>query len=235
MISINKIINFENNDIYKYSHEVLIFKIKNILNVEFAKVLYKTIFHLKDKYWYSAVGFDNLKNESKILKKNKKRIDFFKKKAKNNFKKDKFSYIFEKTMIYTKYEISELEKTLRLILGSNLFISYLNKITNNKLNLTKLNTMFVSRYKSGHYLAPHSDINNGKLAFVINLSYNWKPQYGGILHILNNDRTEILHSFVPSFNNMVIFEIPEEGIPHYVSNVSPNIKNIRYALTGWYS
>ena len=39
--------------------------------------------------------------------------------------------------------------------------------------------MFLSRYKSGHFLAPHSDINNGKLAFVFNLTKNWKPQYGG--------------------------------------------------------
>ena len=78
------------------------------------------------------------------------------------------------------------------------------------------------------------DINNGKLAFVFNLTKNWKPQYGGILHFLNTNRTDILHSFVPSFNNLLIFEVPKEGIPHYVSHIAPLVKYNRYALTGWY-
>ena len=93
----------------------------------------------------------------------------------------------------------------------------------------------LSKYKSGNFLAPHSDINNGKIAFVFNFSVNWKPQYGGVLHFLSEDRTNIIDSYVPMFNSMMIFEIPKDGIPHFVSHIAPNVKRNRYALTGWYS
>ena len=45
----------------------------------------------------------------------------------------------------------------------------------------------MSRYKGGHFLSPHSDKGNGKIAFVISLTKKWKPEYGGILHFMNDD------------------------------------------------
>ena len=30
-------------------------------------------------------------------------------------------------------------------------------------------------------------------------------------------------------------EVPEKGIPHFVSHVVPDTKNTRYAITGWLS
>ena len=125
------------------------------------------------------------------------------------------------------------EKTIRNLLMSPYFLDLIYKITN--IKVTQLNQVFLSKYKSGNFLAPHSDINNGKIAFVFNFSVNWKPQYGGILHFLSEDRTNIIDSFVPMFNSMMIFEIPKDGIPHFVSHVVPNVKRSRYALTGWYS
>ena len=112
------------------------------------------------------------------------------------------------------------------------FINYLNNITS--LNLSKLNTLFLSKYKGGNFLSPHSDRGNGKLAFVLNLTKNWKPQYGGILHFMNNDKTEIIESFMPLFNNLMLFEVPENGIPHFVSHVVPYLRYERYSITGWF-
>ena len=130
--------------------------------------------------------------------------------------------------------ISYFEFILRKTLNSHAFIDILNNITG--LNLTQLTTLFLSKYKSGNFLSPHSDQGNGRLAFVINLSKFWKPQYGGNLHFLNDDRTEIIETFVPGFNNMLIFYVPEEnGIPHYVSHIAPNVKFSRYAITGWFN
>jgi Rps23 Pro-64 3,4-dihydroxylase Tpa1-like proline 4-hydroxylase len=103
------------------------------------------------------------------------------------------------------------------------------------MNITKLNQVFISKYKAGHFLSPHSDKGNGRLAFVINITKNWLPQYGGNLHFLNNDRKIIIDSISPIFNSMILFEIPEpEGIPHFVSHVIPGIKISRYAISGWY-
>ena len=129
--------------------------------------------------------------------------------------------------------LSYYEFKLRDKLNSAEFINALNEITN--LNLTKCNTMFLSKYKSGHFLAPHSDKGNGTLAFVLYLTKNWKPHYGGNLHFMNDERTEITSSHTPSFNNMVIFEVPKDiGISHYIGHVAPNVKHIRYAITGWF-
>ena len=100
---------------------------------------------------------------------------------------------------------SFLEYILRKHMSSPEFINYLNNITS--LNLSKLNTLFLSKYKGGNFLSPHSDRGNGKLAFVLNLTKNWKPQYGGILHFMNNDKTEIIESFMPLFNNLMLFEV----------------------------
>ena len=106
----------------------------------------------------------------------------------------------------------------------------MNKITG--LELTHLTTLFISKYKSGNFLSPHSDRGNGRLAFVINLTKFWKPQYGGNLHFMNDDRTEILDTFVPEFNNLVVFYVPEgDGVPH----VDPNVKHNRFAVTGWFT
>jgi Rps23 Pro-64 3,4-dihydroxylase Tpa1-like proline 4-hydroxylase len=231
-ININKIFNFKNS-ITKYEHDTLIFKIDNIFNMNFAKLIYNTITLLPDKYWYNMSCFNNEYDKCKIINKNNKRINNFKNKANKSFIKDEFSFNFSKTMIYTQNEITKIELLLRNILGSNDFIKYLNKITN--LNLIKLNDMFISKYKSGDFLAPHSDRSNGKLAYVINMSLNWKPQYGGNLHFMNNERTEIIHTLTPSFNNLVIFEVPDDGIPHYVSHIVPNLNKTRYAISGWFS
>ena len=71
-----------------------------------------------------------------------------------------------------------LEFCVRKQLNSEKFIKMINNITNIRMSL-KLNTMFLSKYKSNNFLSPHSDKGNGKVAFVLNLSKFWKPQYGG--------------------------------------------------------
>ena len=81
-----------------------------------------------------------------------------------------------------------------------------------------------------------SDKGNGKIAFVLNLSKFWKPQYGGILHFLDEERKNIIDSYVPDFNNLILFEVPEDhDRPHFVSHIATNIKHSRYAITGWYN
>ncbi len=126
-----------------------------------------------------------------------------------------------------------LEYCIRKHLNSEKFINMINSITNK--NITQLSTLFMSKYKSNNFLNPHSDKGNGKIAFVLNLSKFWKPQYGGILNFLDESKNNIIKSFVPGFNNLILFEVPEDSNkPHFVSHVSPNIKHSRFAITGWY-
>ena len=204
-------------------------KIDNFLNRNFAESLYNAC--ITEKNWILASGIDKNKYEKKHIPQNDKINQSQIKNVSSAFGKDQFSYAFYRSMNGEKMNYHEF--TLRKILNSAEFIRILNEITN--LNLTKLNTLFMSKYTSGNFLSTHSDKGNGRLAFVINLSKNWKPQYGGNLHFLNEDRTEIIDTFVPGFNNLTIFYVPENtGIPHYVSHVSPNVKNQRFAISGWF-
>lgn len=206
--------------------------IKDIFDSSFAILFYKTIIKIPSSAWNIVCGVENTKYEKPLTKKNKKSNEDNARKARKTFGEDSFSYVFYRTMCDEKIRFLP-EKTMRNLLMSPYFMDLIYKITN--IKVTQLNQVFLSKYKSGNFLAPHSDINNGKIAFVFNFSVNWKPQYGGILHFLSEDRTNIIDSYVPMFNSMMIFEIPKDGIPHFVSHIAPNVKRSRYALTGWYS
>ena len=203
-------------------------QIQEILMNEVAELLLK--YAQTQKNWILASGYDSMKYEKMVNKVNEKANENQIRNIQNKFKNDQFSYVFHRTM--NNNQPSFLEFNLRKHMSSNEFINFLNEITN--LNLTKLNTLFLSKYKGGNFLSPHCDKGNGRLAFVLNLTKNWKPQYGGILHFLNNEKTEIVQSYNPIFNNLMLFEVPENGIPHFVSHVVPYIKQERYAITGWY-
>ena len=78
----------------------------------------------------------------------------------------------------------------------------------------------ITRFGAGHFLNIHDDNvkdKNRVAAFVINLTKEWRPDWGGALHLLDK-QGQITNSFVPSFNEINIFKIP---IDHYVGYVSP--------------
>lgn len=222
----------ELNNIEDFNKEFLLkkkLKINNFLNNTFAENIFKYAY--LDKNWMLATGIDKNKFEKLANLQNDKINTLQIKNVNTAFSNDQFSYIFYRTMNGAK--MSFFEYSLRQTLSSKNFIDKLNQITG--LGLTKLTTLFLSKYKAGNFLSPHTDRGNGKLAFVINLSKYWKPQYGGILHFMNEDRTEILESVVPSFNTFFIFEIPvDKGISHFVSHVNPSVKHNRFAITGWF-
>jgi Rps23 Pro-64 3,4-dihydroxylase Tpa1-like proline 4-hydroxylase len=187
---------------------------------------------MNEKRWILSTGIDKNRFEKMDNNQTKKINSLQIKNVQKAFSNNSFSYIFYKSMNNTK-TMSFLEYKLRKYLNSNEFINKLNEMTN--LNLSSLNTLFLSKYISGNFLSPHSDKGNGKLAFTIQLTKNWKPQYGGILHFTNEERNEIIESYVPGFNNLMIFYVPEnKGIPHFVSHVSPNVKYPRFAVSGWF-
>ena len=208
-------------DIYAKTSKI---KISNFLNEYFAEELFK--YAVLEKNWNLATGIDNQKYEKQDNIQNDKINNLQIKNVNAAFGKDHFTYIFYRTMNNGK-NMSYFEFTLRKILNSSEFLTMLNEITD--LGLTKLTTMFMSKYKAGNFLSPHTDKGNGRMAFVINLTKFWKPQYGGNLHFMNDERTEIIDTFVPEFNNLILFYVPEEnGISHYVSHVEQSVK--KYAL-----
>jgi len=93
--------------------------------------------------------------------------------------------------------------------------------------------VFLSNYGKNDFLTLHHDINKGDIAVTISLTYDWDPNYGGILHFCDDEKN-IYKSVVPKLGNINIFKLdPDNGIDHFVSRVTVD-KN-RYTLVAWYS
>ena len=93
---------------------------------------------------------------------------------------------------------------------------------------------FISSYESGDYLSMHTDKNKGNVAFILNLTQNWKPEFGGMLNILSTDGS--FKAIPPDFNSLILMEVDEtKGTQHFVSEVSKYVTSNRIAYSGWYT
>lgn len=209
--------------------------VPNFLEMTYANQYYQFLNKEMDENWWHLSAFDG---KEKIIipntEENQEKIQEAKNLANQVFKDDQFSYAFYRTYNNHFPECDCLECDFRKKAKSQKFIDVLNKITG--LNLVKNNELFVSRYGANCFLSVHNDNGNGRIAFIINLTKDWKPQYGGNFHLLSTDRTNIRKAVTPTFNSLTVFKVPEEtGIPHYLSHVVSTIDKYRYAITGWFS
>lgn len=92
---------------------------------------------------------------------------------------------------------------------------------------------FASRFRSGDFLSKHSDSASGTnrlCAFVLNLTKQWRPHWGGHLLMLD-EQASTAEILLPTFNQLVVFRVPK---PHLVSAVMSPCPGVRYACTGWF-
>ena len=81
-------------------------------------------------------------------------------------------------------------------------------------------------------MRPHSDDNkNRRLALVIYLSPDWKKEFGGVLHVVDNSgkTTEIL----PEYNSMIAFDVLAAPA-HLVTPTCSAGQQQRLSIGGWY-
>ena len=89
-----------------------------------------------------------------------------------------------------------------------------------------------TRYSKGHFLTEHDDDVVGKnrlAAYVLNLTPQWKSDWGGGLIFPDDDEHAV--AWFPKFNVLNIFTVPQK---HSVTMVSPFAAEQRYSLTGWF-
>lgn len=89
-----------------------------------------------------------------------------------------------------------------------------------------------TRYLPGHFLTRHDDDVEGKnrvAAYVLNLSPEWQPEWGGLLQF-HDAAGEVTGAMVPGFNVLNLFRVPQS---HSVSIVAPFAAAPRYSITGW--
>jgi len=87
-------------------------------------------------------------------------------------------------------------------------------------------------YTRGSFLNLHTDevqIENRRLAYVINLTAHWRPDWGGLLHF-DDGAGNVIETFFPHFNSLSLFLVPQN---HFVSFVAPYAQSERLAITGW--
>lgn len=89
-----------------------------------------------------------------------------------------------------------------------------------------------TRYLPGHYLNQHDDARDGagrRLAYVLNLTPRWRPDWGGLLAFVDRDG-HVAEAYSPAFNALNLFRVPQ---PHLVSAVATFAGGPRLSITGW--
>lgn len=93
-------------------------------------------------------------------------------------------------------------------------------------------TASLTRYDRGQYLLPHDDTDSRddrRAAYVLNLSEDWWPDYGGLLQFLDESRN-VTECFTPHLGSLALFKVPQL---HAVSLVAAHAPRSRFAVTGW--
>ena len=90
-----------------------------------------------------------------------------------------------------------------------------------------------TRYGAGQFLKDHDDKSEEEYrvaAFVFNLTPEWHRDWGGYLQFYD-EKGNIEDAFIPCYNALNIFTVPQAHSVSYIANYTPAM---RYAITGWF-
>jgi len=217
--------------------------IRNFLEEDAAESLYKFFNQEMPADWWCVANFipgsdvtyltDRPENRSHItLLKEKANKAFYENSTDPNFIGG-LTYHFYRTVNDHYENCSCGECNFKQWLLSPEMLDFLHGISEERY--TKTFTTFASKYSEGCFLAPHTDESNGDIGFVLQLTKNWKPQWGGNLHFMDDSGFIIEKTEVPTFNSLTIFRLPDQkGKWHNVSHVNPGVKQNRIAYSGWF-
>lgn len=110
------------------------------------------------------------------------------------------------------------------------FLSLLRKITGEPR--VAFADAQATRYGPGDFLTAHDDGVAGKnrlAAFVLNLTPQWRADFGGLLAFVDADG-HVAEAYTPAFNALNVFRVPHL---HAVTAVAPFAPGWRYSVTGW--
>jgi len=203
--------------------------IKDFLPEQEAKAISTAIYNTPSNWWsyaYKHAGLEKPKyfTDTAFGTSERKKEDVL---VTNSFQTGAFSYKFRRSTTHvptcTCYECNfkkqYLEKEVKTLVSE--VCGFKNPY---------IFESFTSVYSSGDFLNTHKDHNRG-VAFIYQLTPNWLPEYGGALHILGNEPQVIY----PEFNTLTLMQLENDGVPHFVSEVSERAPYARVAITGWYN
>lgn len=190
---------------------------------------------MPEDWWFAAIR--RASAPPQLLRRtpaNRSAIEAHARVARSAFARGEFGYFFFRTLSdHPAACRCEVCATQRLLASAGT-LSALNEITGCRLQRTR--ESFASRYDAGCFLGVHTDAQQGRVAFVWNLTKHWHPQWGGQLHLLHSDGLQTKTVIAPQFNTLVLVNVADPpGKPHFVSHVAPEVPGSRLAVSGWYS
>lgn len=146
-----------------------------------------------------------------------------------------FQYLFDNYPVYDAYYsgriVSDDLKALFEFLNCEAVLDFVREVTG--IDDIAYADAQATRYRAGHFLTEHDDDVAGKnrcAAFVLNLTPDWKADWGGLLMFIGEDG-HVEEAYTPKFNALNLFTVPQR---HCVSMVTPFAARPRYSVTGWF-
>lgn len=211
-------------------------EIPNFLVKEFADECYEFYFNKMPEDWFKVAFWPNPNGESPKIQNYWEDTSVESSNSFKVFNEGRFSYHFHRTVDDHNKNCPCYECVIRKFFASYEMTSFLSELTSKEI--TSPSGQFTSWYKKGNFLSAHHDENNGKIGVILDFAKNWSPVFGGNLYLLEDNWFDVKKVIVPKFNNLKVFDIPEEknGVPHFVSTVIANDlpDRKRIAFGGWY-
>jgi len=116
-------------------------------------------------------------------------------------------------------------------LNSDEMLSFVSAVTGRD-DLKSADAHF-TRFTPGQFLTRHRDENvneQRRIAYVLSLSKNWHPDWGGLLQFFEDDGNP-RDAWSPTFNSLSLFDVRHV---HSVTFVTPFAMEPRLSVTGWF-
>ncbi|MGP2414543.1 2OG-Fe(II) oxygenase family protein [Pantoea ananatis] len=151
----------------------------------------------------------------------------------NDFCENKFSFFFRRLSNEVKDNValSEASAIAYNFCNSDEFKDLIANLTGRKIGNTDL--FYINRFDKGHFLNTHTDSGNN-VGVALNITQNWDPNFGGLTHILDQDRKKVVDTLTPGFAELFLFDTSEKQVPHFVSMVTANQKSRRMSVIARY-
>jgi SM-20-related protein len=147
---------------------------------------------------------------------------------------DSVKYVFDKVRISSELaagaSVPDPMRAIYDFVNGEPFLSFMKRLTGD--DRIRFADIMATRYMNGHFATPHGDELPGQqrlYAYVLNLTPQWRADWGGILMFLDDDG-HVAEGYTPEFNALNVFAVPQT---HSVSEVSRLAKAPRYSVTGW--
>jgi Rps23 Pro-64 3,4-dihydroxylase Tpa1-like proline 4-hydroxylase len=149
--------------------------------------------------------------------------------------RDGFSFLYRANLMADRYlkgiePEHPLNRVIEYINGPE-FLGLVRRITGIS-SITKADAQ-ATLYGPGDFLTTHDDkipAAKRRVAYVLGMSRGWRADWGGLLQFYDRNGS-VEEVFVPRFNSLMLFTVPQM---HAVTAVAPYAPMARYSITGWF-